>query len=163
MRRYWPYFLLAMFLGAFGLRLVYAALSPAAYMPTVRNGQAAPTPTPAFHARLVKLVDQDCGFVNAVAYGGRVFVDYQTRPDGKVHLTEQIGDVLLARPEPPFSLAPLIAPQTELPGPKQGSVSQIIVGNQLRTYFTGRAADDPSGPFFVWVLIEPIPPPPPTS
>lgn len=133
-----------------GYAMAHAA-APAVRLlfPHVANG--------AIQTRLIKLVDQDCGFVNAVATSdGRVFVDYQTRPDGHVHLTEQIGDALRERAVLTDTVA--LAPQSTLPGPKQGSVSQVIVGGELRTYFTGRAEGDPSGPFLVWVLVEPIPP-----
>lgn len=120
------------------------------FFPHVANGAVA--------IRLVKLVDHDAGFVNAVATSDcRYFVDYQTRPDGHVHLTEQIGDVLVPRQVLTDTLT--LAPQaTELPGPKQGAVSQVTCGGELRTYFTGRAIGDLSGPFYVWVLIEPVPP-----
>lgn len=141
------YTLLVLFLAQFAL--AYAALAPRLFFPHVANG--------AIQTRLVKLVDQDCGFVNAVATpDGRIFVDYQTRPDGKVHLTEQVGDQLRERAILTDTVA--VAPSSVLPGPKQGSVSQVVVGGELRTYFTGREEGDPSGPFLVWVLIEPIPP-----
>lgn len=135
------------------LVIIGRAASPSvAYLPAIAAG---PSPTP-FDASLIKLVDQDCGFVNAVSTtDGRVFVDYQTRPDGKVHMTEFINNQLVPRSSPFAIVAP--APAAELPGPKQGSVSQVVVGNALLTFYTGRADNDPSGPFFVWVLIEPIP------
>lgn len=126
-----------------------AANNPRLFFPHVANG--------AIQTRLIKLVDHDCGFVNAVATAdGRVFVAYQTRPDGHVHLTEQIGDALRERTVLTDTVA--LAPLATLPGPKQGSVSQVIVGGELRTYFTGREEGDETGPFLVWVLIEPVPP-----
>lgn len=141
------YTLLVLFLVQFAL--AHAADVTRLFFPHVANG--------AVQTRLIKLVDQDCGFVNAVATpDGRIFVDYQTRPDGKVHLTEQVGDQLRERAILTDTVA--LAPLSVLPGPKQGSVSQVVLPGELRTYFTGREEGDPSGPFYVWLLIEPIPP-----
>ena len=149
MKRFLAASLIAFLIGtALGIA---AAVAPARlFFPHVANG--------AVTTRLVKLIDHDAGFVNAVATPDcRYFVDYQTRPDGHVHLTEQVGDVLISRQvlTDTLALAPAAA---ELPGPKQGAVSQTACGGEIRTYFTGRAPDDLSGPFYVWVLIEPIPP-----
>lgn len=143
---------LAVVCVVFAFLLGQAAAAPTpirAFFPAVHNGAVA--------TRLVKLVDHDAGSVNAVATPDcRYFVDYQTRPDGHVHLTEQVGDILRERDVLTDTLA--MAPLGALPGPKQGAVSQVTCGGELRTYFTGRAPDDLSGPFFVWVLIEPVPP-----
>lgn len=106
---------------------------------------------------LVKLVDHDCGFVTAVNVGGHFFVGYQTRPDGHVHIAEDIGDKLVEVADP--ALARALSPHFELPGPKQGSLSLVSDGGYIRAYFTGRAEDDPSGPFFVWRYRFPVPVP----
>ena len=139
----------SMLLGVF---IAQAAPVNRLLFPTIANG--APQP------RLIKLIDHDAGAVNAVATPDcRYFVDWQSRPDGTVYATEHIGDRLVPRAVAVVSATAVLAPQaSDLPGPKQGSVSQVVCGGELRTYFTGRAEGEPSGPFFVWVLIEPIPP-----
>lgn len=110
-------------------------------------------------AKLDKLVDRDCGFVSALSIDGRFFVGYQTRPDGHVHIAEDLGDRLVDVADPALAqtLRQLVAPSFDLPGPKQGSLSMVADGQYIRAYFTGRAADDPSGPFYVWRYRFPVP------
>lgn len=109
---------------------------------------------------LTRLVDVDCGFVTATAApDGRIFVAYQTRPDGTVWLAEDKGDYLAKIAIPPIGMPPIIQPQGDdgLPGPKQGSASIVVVGSVMHVYYTGRAEGDLSGPFYVWRLTMPVP------
>jgi hypothetical protein len=142
-----PFALAAIFLFLLGMRA--QAVAPSALQLPVVGAQVAAGTS------LVKLVDQDCGFVSAVNVGGRFFVGYQTRPDGHVHIAEDTGEKLVPVTDP--TLVRALSPAFELPGPKQGSLSLVGDGTYIRAYYTGRDASDPSGPFFVWRLRFPEP------
>lgn len=146
MRRYWP-IIVAVLLS---ITIANAAPVSRLFFPVIAQGATQPT--------LTRLVDQDCGLVNAtLAPDGRIFVAYQTRPDGTVYLTEDVGDHLQKITVPITQAASLAPAGSDLPGPKQGSVSQIVKGGMLHVYFTGRASDDPTGPFYVWRLVMSVP------
>lgn len=109
---------------------------------------------------LTKMVDADCGFVAAsLSPNGRIFVAYQTRPDGTVYLAEDKGPHFAKIDIPPIGAPPIIQPQGDdgLPGPKQGSASIVVVNGVMHVYYTGRAEGDLTGPFYVWRLTMPVP------
>lgn len=140
-----------------GIGLVSAQPVPAALSFPVVGNQAQPS------ASLDRMVDVDCGFVTATAApDGRIFVAYQTRPDGTVWLAEDKGPYFAKIAIPPVNAPPIIQPQGDddgLPGPKQGSASVVVIGGVMRVYFTGRAVGDLTGPFYVWRLTMPVPAP----
>lgn len=138
-------YIYAVLLAVFAVLIGHAIAAPQPlYLnPIGRQGTAPP----------VLLVDHDCGFVSAVNAQGRFFVSYQTRPDGHVHVAEDVGDKLVDLADP-FAQPPSVAaPAFELPGPKQGSASMVADGAKIRLYYTGRAPGDEAGEFKVWKLI----------
>lgn len=142
----------ALFLFLLGMR-VQAAAPQHTHLPTIGN-QAQPS------VNLTKMVDQDCGFVEAwPTDDGRIFVAYQTRPSGTVYLAEDKGDYLAKIDIPPVGAPPIIQPGADdgLPGPKQGSVSLFERDGVLYIYYTGRAEGDLTGPFYLWRLTMPVP------
>lgn len=150
--RYATWFIFGVGIVAWLVIIARAASPSTNYVPVIANG---PSPTPV-NVQLIQLVNQDCGLVNAVAtVDGRIFVDYTVRPASVVVTTEYIGGALIPRAAS-HTIAG-VEPEGTLPGPKQGSVSQVVIGPVLYTFFTGRATDDTTGPFFLWVLIEPVP------
>lgn len=146
--------------------LTYSAQSPAAYMPIVRNGQAAPVVT-----RLVTLVDTDAGFVAAAPIPNttRVIVGYIDRRDGnRLKIGEHVGDTIKPLPDPQLrALAARLlfgdvlptSPSFVYPGPKHGTAAIVFVGQEMRWYATAREEGDETGPFKVRVLISAIPAP----
>lgn len=127
--------------------------STQAWLPRVGGNQLPPGPT--------ILVPHDTGFVNAVRVQGRFYVGYQLRPQGQVVVAEDTPTGLVPLPEPSDLLTRALAitntidpdPRLSLPGPKQGSLSMVEDGSSIRMYYTGRAPEDPDGPFYVWRLI----------
>lgn len=96
------------------------------------------------------LQDGDHGFVSVAQVGGHWYVGYQTRPDGRLHIAEDVGAALVDVPSP---LARSLLPSFDAEGPKQGSASLASDGPYLRIYYTGRAPGDPTGPFKLWRVV----------
>jgi hypothetical protein len=158
MKRSWPYVLLALFVGAFSFRLAFAALSPAALLPIVRNGQAPPAQT-----TITTLVSDDCSFVSAINIPStdRVLISYIDRAHGNLlHVVEDLGDhvVEVAAPIVLEQLTIDPSPAFTPPGPKQADSALVIAAGKLNLYFTGRI--EANGPFVLQRLTMPIPPAP---
>lgn len=150
MRRYWPYFLLAMFLGAFGLRLAYAALAPRQLLPFAAYASQLATTCDGS----APLLDQDTGSLSATRDAdGRYIVAYQDRAHGsRAIVAQHVGDHLedLAAP-PALAAAPLFSPS----GAKQGSLALVpsaTPGGKSRLYYTQRKLGDTDGPYGVWCM-----------
>jgi hypothetical protein len=136
------------------LPVAAAAPVPRQFLPIVRQQGA---------YSIVPLIESDTTFISAVNVPGttRVLLSYIDRGHGnRLVVVEDVGDHVENIPLPPIALAGLaLAPAFSPPGPKQADGFLLIVGGELRLYYSSRAEDDPSGPFWLWRLTMAVPPP----
>lgn len=148
--------LLPIIVGAFSLGVVFGATSPRAFLPVVATGQIPTT--------IVTLVHSDATFVSAANPPGttRRLLSFIDRAHGnRLAVVEDVGDRVVDVTLPPLALQALApSPAFIVPdSPKQADGFILIVGNTMYVYFTGRDADDPTGPFKLKRITMPIPPP----
>lgn len=116
----------------------------------------------------VVLKGGDHGLVASAIVDGHLVVAYQVRPQGIIHVTEDIGTSLQELPLATAALAnlrfdaPPTGPPTTDPGfvfpssPKQGSITMQQVGDALYLWATARVDGDVTGPFTIQRVIIPI-------